>query len=96
MKSFGIIAYVKYGNEMLYFQMMKEGIFTVEQVIEGGKWKDIKCISDVFRGKQLLASFKISKLKKAFSNFWLEKLRNSTQTTVQPQTKESNDWVSNR
>ena len=81
---------IKYGNEMLYFQSwMKEGIFTVEQVIEGGKWKDIKCISDVFRGKQLLASFKLSKLKKAFPNFWLEKLRNSTRTTVRPQTKES-------
>ena len=67
---------------MLYIQSwMKEGtilfysifffffffFFTVDQVIEGGKWKDIKCISDVFRGKQLLSSFKLSKLKKALA-----------------------------
>ena len=46
--------------------------------------------NDVFRGKQLLASFKLSNLKTAFPNFWLETLRNSTRTTVRPQTKESN------
>ena len=74
---------IKYGNKILYFQSwMKEGVFTMEQVIQDGKWKDIKCISDVFRGIQLLASLKLSKLKKAFPNFWLEKLRNRTRATV--------------
>ena len=59
----------------LDFQEWKEaGIFQVKHVIYKGKWRDISCYSDLFDVNNLLFSFKLAKLRKAFPKCWLEKL----------------------
>ena len=59
----------------LDFQEWKEaGIFLVKHVIYKGKWRDISCYSDLFDVNNLLFSFKLAKLRKAFPKCWLEKL----------------------
>ena len=76
-------------NEMLCFQSwVKENVITVKQIIEDGEWKDVTFINETFRDRQMLASFELSKLKKAFPRFWLDKLRNDIQTPVLLHTKE--------
>ena len=82
---------IKYGGEMLYFSSwVKHGVFKVQQVLTEGKWKEAISICEAFKDTELLASFKLCKLKKAFPIFWLERLRNKTQTVNRLREEESN------
>ena len=59
----------------LHFHEWKEaGIMQVKHVIHKGKWKDASSYSDSFDINNLLFSFKLAKLRKAFPKCWLEKL----------------------
>ena len=71
---------IKYGNEVLNFpSWIKSGIIKVGQVINNGVWKETESICSDFKRTKFLFSFKLAKLKKAFPNFWLQKLRNNAQ-----------------
>ena len=71
---------IKYINEVLYFPCwVNSNVLYVKQVITDGVWKETEKICNDFRGKKLLSSFKLVKLKNAFPVVWLQKLRNREQ-----------------
>ena len=79
---------IRYRDEVLHFPNWTENdIYKVKQVLINGVWKDVDLICDEFRKKKLLSLFKLSLLKSAFPNVWLEKLRNrdrnANQSTVE-------------
>ena len=76
---------IKDMNELLYFpNWMRNNIFKVKQVLVNGIWKEVDSICINFQENELLSAFKLAKLKSAFPNFWLQKLRNRLQYVNSP------------
>ena len=68
---------IKSQSEMLvYKQWSDSGINNVSDVIVNGIWVEQTRINDILQSNSLLVSFQYQKLKHAFPQIWLEKLRN--------------------
>ena len=76
---------IKDMNELLYFpNWMRNNIFKVKQVLVNGIWKEVDSICINFQENELLSAVKLAKLKSAFPNCWLQKLRNRLQYVNSP------------